>query len=318
MKTSQAMQNESYTMSFNDSFQGDSTLGHSDTTQSSLFIVPRENHQQKNVCSLLYLGNDIPNHLKKNNKDCTRHSIPSQFFQSCTASPLQLSAPAPNSSSLHTDSMSTALKLNFTFDGKQIFPWMAGSKKKSRQKNPLFCDASVDAGGSKRIRTAYTSAQLVELEKEFHFNRYLCRPRRLEMANLLNLSEKQIKIWFQNRRMKHKKANKLKSPHFSPRTNVRDTLESPNDQFCMSQVLQNHVGSWCHAQNRGPTNDPCSPFVNSQHGVVFRDRDCSSYMEGHRGAFLTPPALPIHRFSYCTHIVSHNPGNQHKLALNHK
>nr|KAG5693806.1 hypothetical protein BaRGS_029436 [Batillaria attramentaria] len=61
----------------------------------------------------------------------------------------------------------------------------------------------------KKARTTFTGRQIFELEKQFEQKKYLSSAERAEMASLLNVTETQVKIWFQNRRTKWKKQENI-------------------------------------------------------------------------------------------------------------
>ncbi|KAM8719619.1 hypothetical protein ACLKA7_005796 [Drosophila subpalustris] len=62
----------------------------------------------------------------------------------------------------------------------------------------------------RRRRTAFTHAQLAYLERKFRCQKYLSVADRSDVAETLNLSETQVKTWYQNRRTKWKRQNQLR------------------------------------------------------------------------------------------------------------
>ncbi|XP_032533279.1 homeobox protein NOBOX-like [Chiroxiphia lanceolata] len=99
--------------------------------------------------------------------------------------------------------------------------------KEEKEKKALLENPDILSSVRKKSRTFYNAEQLEELEKVFHEDHYPDTEKKMELAAAFGVMPKRIMIWFQNRRAKWRKSEKLNA-----KGNRKHPTSSPLSHDC--------------------------------------------------------------------------------------
>nr|XP_012999196.1 hematopoietically-expressed homeobox protein HHEX [Cavia porcellus] len=159
-------------------------------------------------------------------------------------------------------------------------PWQVRFSKEETEGKPVLWSPFLQRPLHKRKggQVRFSNDQTIELEKKFETQKYLSPPERKRLAKMLQLSERQVKTWFQNRRAKWRR---LKQEN--PQSNKKEELEGLDNPCGQRQDLPSE-------QSTGASLDgsQCSPSPPSQEDLdseISEDSDQEVDIEGDKSYF---------------------------------
>ncbi|CAF1062946.1 unnamed protein product [Rotaria sordida] len=115
----------------------------------------------------------------------------------------------------------------------------------------------------RKPRTIYSSMQLQVLNKRFQRTQYLALPERAELAASLGLTQTQVKIWFQNKRIKHEQQQQPTSSSAPSSTNSNSFIIDATSSSQYGHVMDytNHPNNFWPLPPPPPPPPPSSSYA---------------------------------------------------------